>query len=92
MPTKQMYTAVVITEYHLIVAVGRSGSNGLNTVEVMDVQALVWSTAANVPPSSLLQGISSHNMYTDLLYILEGCVCYQSSCNRAVECYQNPNY
>ena len=49
MPTKRCYTAAATTQHHLIVAGGESRSNPLNTVEVMDIQTLVWSTAASLP-------------------------------------------
>ena len=49
MPTKRSHTAAVTTKQHLIVAGGRSQSNRLDTVEVMDVQTLVWSRAASLP-------------------------------------------
>ena len=50
MPTKRYGTAAVTTEQCLIVAGGMSGlSNYLNTVEVMDIQTFIWSTAASLP-------------------------------------------
>jgi hypothetical protein len=51
MPTKRSSTAVVSTREHLIVAGGNSVSfsKPLDTVEVMDVQTRVWSTAASLP-------------------------------------------
>ena len=50
MPTKRDNTAAVTTKQHLIVAGGKSLlSHYLNTVEVMDVRTLVWSTAASLP-------------------------------------------
>ena len=50
MPTKRSSTAIVNTQEHLIVAGGwDNGSNYLNAVEVMDIQAQVWSTAASLP-------------------------------------------
>ena len=48
MPTKRYNTTAVTTEQHLIVAGGESEWNSLNTVEVMDIQTLVWSTAASL--------------------------------------------
>ena len=48
MPTKRSHTVAVTTEQHLIVAGGEHGSNRLDTVEVMDIHTLVWSTAANL--------------------------------------------
>ena len=49
MPTKRSHTAAVTTEQHLIVAGGYNGKDELNTVEVMDIHTLVWSTAASLP-------------------------------------------
>ena len=50
MPTKRYCTATVTTKHHLIVVGGRSGlSNHLDTVEVMDIQTLIWSVAARLP-------------------------------------------
>ena len=50
MITKQYCAAAVTTKQHLIVVGGRSGQlNRLNTVEVMDIPILVWSTAASLP-------------------------------------------
>jgi hypothetical protein len=49
MPTKRSHSAAVTTNECLIVAGGKSGSNPLNAVEVMDIQSLVWSTVASVP-------------------------------------------
>ena len=49
MPTKRCRTAAVTTKQHLIVAGGRRGSSCLNTVEVLDIETLVWSTAASLP-------------------------------------------
>ena len=48
MLTKRSHTAAVTTQHHLIVAGGYDGLNRLNTVEVMDIQTLVWSTAASL--------------------------------------------
>ena len=44
MPTKRHSTAAVTTNQHLIVAGGERRSVLTNTVEVMDIQTLVWST------------------------------------------------
>ena len=49
MPTKRYHTAAVTTQHHLIVAGGTGEQNHLNTVEVMDIETLVWSTAASLP-------------------------------------------
>ena len=55
MPTKQMNTIAVTTKQHLIVAGGESGPKPgesgpkfPDTVEVMDVESLLWSTAARL--------------------------------------------
>ena len=69
MPTKRHSTAAVTTQHHLIVAGGWGGSNRLNTVEVMDIQTLVWSTAASLPhPYSN----ASAAICGDQLYMLGG--------------------
>ena len=49
MPTKRYVTAAVTTEQHLIEVGGKSRLifKYVNTVEVMDIQNLVWSTAAS---------------------------------------------
>ena len=50
MPTKRYGTMAVTTTQHLIVAGGESGvSHHVNTVEVMDIHNLVWSTVASLP-------------------------------------------
>ena len=66
MPTKRSRTTAVTTSQHLIVAGGDSGlSNDLNTVEVMDIQTRVWSTAASLPHpySSASLTISGDHLY-----------------------------
>ena len=65
MPTKRPYTATVTTQHHLIVAGGDDGSRRLNTVEVMDIQTLVWSTAASLPHpySSVSAAICGDQLY-----------------------------
>ena len=65
MPTKRSHTAAVTTQHHLIVAGGKDRSNRLNTVEVMDIQTLVWSTAASLPHpySSALAAICGDQLY-----------------------------
>ena len=69
MPIKQSHTAAVTTQNHLIVAGGYDGSSLLNTVKVMDVQTLVWSTAASLPhPYSS----ASAAICGDQLYMLGG--------------------
>ena len=49
MPTKRSFTVAVTTKQHLIVAGGERGSSLLNAVQVLDIETLVWSTAASVP-------------------------------------------
>jgi hypothetical protein len=49
MATERSHTAVVSTKQHLIVAGGLSQLSPLNTVEVMNIEMLVWSTAASLP-------------------------------------------
>ena len=69
MPTKRSCTAVVSTKEHLIVAGGESESNKLDTMEVMDILTLVWSTAASLPhPYSW----ASATICGDQLYMLGG--------------------
>ena len=70
MPTERFCTAVVSTEYHVIVAGGmRSKRNHLVLVEVMDAETLVWSTSTNLPyPVSA----ASATICRDQLYLLGG--------------------
>ena len=70
MPTKRYCAAAVTTKQHLIVAGGRSKLyNRLNTVEVMDIQTLVWSKRASLPhPYSR----ASATTCGDHLYMLGG--------------------
>ena len=49
MPNKRCNTAAVTTKHHLIVAGGKKGSSRLNTVEVLDIETLVWSMSATLP-------------------------------------------
>ena len=50
MPTKRYGTMAVTMTQHLIVAGGEIGiSHHVNTVEVMDIETLVWSTVASLP-------------------------------------------
>ena len=65
MPTKRSHTAVVSTKDHLIVAGGKSESNQLDTVEVMNIQTQVWSTAASLPHpySQALATICGDHLY-----------------------------
>ena len=65
MSTKRSNTTTVATQHHLIVAGGWDGSNHLNTVEVMDIQTLVWSTAASLrhPYSRASAAICGDQLY-----------------------------
>ena len=68
MPTERSHTAVS-TKEHLIVAGGKSESNKLDTVEVMDIETLIWSIAASLPhPYSW----ASATICGDQLYVLGG--------------------
>ena len=49
MPTKRYGTIVLCTEAALIVAGGEDDESTLQTVEVMDIESLQWSTAADLP-------------------------------------------
>ena len=70
MPTKRYCTSAMSTEQHLIVAGGKSEkSNSLNTVEVMNVQTLVWSTAASLPHT---YSSASATICGDHIYMLGG--------------------
>ena len=69
MPTKRSNTAAVTTKQHLIVAGGESRSNKLDIVEVMDIQTLVWSTAASL---SHPYSRASATICGDQLYMLGG--------------------
>ena len=69
MPTKRSTTAAVTTKQHLIVVGGYDGKNRLDRVEVMDIQALVWSKAVSLPhPYSR----ASATICGDQLYMLGG--------------------
>ena len=69
MPTKRHNTAAVTTKQHLIVAGGMRGISRLNTVEVIDIETLVWSTAASLPH---LYNWASATICGDHLYMLGG--------------------
>ena len=69
MPTKRSQTATVTTKQYLIVAGGRSVPNRLNTVEMMDIQTLVWSTAASLPHPYFWTSVT---ICGDQLYMLGG--------------------
>ena len=52
MPSKRRSTTVITSKVHLIVAGGTTGpytTDSINTVEVMDIKTLVWSTVASLP-------------------------------------------
>ena len=70
MPSKRSDTAVVSTKQHLIVAGGKDNQLiRLDTVEVMDIETLVWSIAAILPhPYSQV----SATICGDQLYMLGG--------------------
>ena len=69
MPTKRYDTAAVTTKQHLIVTGGVRGLSRLNTVEVLDIETLVWSKAASLPhPYSW----ASATICGDHLYMLGG--------------------
>ena len=72
MPTKRRNTTIVISKEHLIVAGGATGlhvTTNINTVEVMDTEALVWSTVASLPHP--YRGASG-TICGDQLYMLGG--------------------
>ena len=69
MPTKRSHTAVVSTKEHLIVAGGGSGWIRLDKVEVLDIETLVWSTAASLPHPYFQ---ASATICGDQLYMLGG--------------------
>ena len=72
MPTKRFHTAIVSTKEHLIVAGGDRGSDRsdrVDIVEVMDIETLVWSTAASLPHS---YSYASVTICGDQLYMLGG--------------------
>ena len=70
MPTKRWKSSAVTTKQHLVVAGGKLESpTQLNTVEVMDIQTLIWSTVASLPhPYSE----ASATICGDQLYLLGG--------------------
>ena len=71
MPTSQCITAATTYQNHLIVAGGSSTlscRNNLDTVEVLNTDTLVWSTAASFPHSF---SYGSATVCGDHLYILE---------------------
>ena len=69
MPSKRCHTTAVTTNQHLIVSGGWNGLYHLHTVEVMNIETLVWSTAASLPhPYSS----TSATICGDRLYMLGG--------------------
>ena len=87
MPTKRYWTIALCTEAALIVAGGwddKSALLGLQTVEVMNTEAIQWSTAADLPqplwfaPASVcgdqIYILGGSNMYTcSLQALLQSC-------------------
>ena len=69
MPTKRSHAAAITTEQHLIVAGGKSGFIQLDTVEMMDILTLVWSTAASLPHPYYHASVT---ICGDQLYMLGG--------------------
>ena len=72
MPTKRCNTASITTKGELIVAGGESGTSYMerrNTVEVLDIQTLAWSTVASLPHSF---SSTSATICGDDLYLLGG--------------------
>ena len=80
MPTKRYSIIVLCTEAALIVTGGENDESTLQTVEVMDIECLQWSTAADLPqplsyaPASLCGGqvyiLREFHMYTCSLQAL----------------------
>ena len=70
MPTKRWKSAAVTTELYLVVAGGKKETTlQLNTVEVMDIQNVEWSTVASLPhPYSE----ASAAICGDIIYMLGG--------------------
>ena len=69
MLTQRSHTTAVTTRHYLIVAGGYDESKAVDTVEVMDIETLVWSTAASLPhPYSS----ASAAICGDQLYMLGG--------------------
>ena len=70
MPSKRSHTAVVSTKQHLTVAGGKGNqSSELDTVEVMNIQTLVWSIASSLPH---LYSDALATICGDQLYMLGG--------------------
>ena len=70
MPTDRSDTAAVTTKQHLIVAGGGERDHLLDTVEIMNIETLVWSTAARLPHT---YSNASAAICGDHLYMLGGC-------------------
>ena len=69
MPTKRWKSAAVCTELYIVVAGGKKTTLQLNTVEVMDIQNVEWSTVASLPhPYSE----ASAAICGDVIYMLGG--------------------
>ena len=70
MPTKRWLTTVMCSGRSLVVAGGeRGGYNKMNTVEVMDIETLQWSTGSSLP-RSLSQATAT--LCGDQVYMLGG--------------------
>ena len=69
MPTKRWLTAVVCSGKSLVVAGGEREYKKMNTVEVMDVEVLQWSTASSLPRSLSL---ATATLCGDQVYVLGG--------------------
>ena len=92
MPTKRYGTIVLCTEAALIVAGGENDESTLQTVEVMDIGSLQWSTAADLPqplsyaPASLcgdqvyiLRELEFHMYTCSLQVLLKSCKSFLAS-------------
>ena len=69
MLTKRRSTTAVTSKEYLIVAGGTIDDDRVNTVEVMDTKALVWSTVASIPHPYYR---ASGTICGDQLYMLKG--------------------
>ena len=69
MPTKRYYTATVQSGQSLVVAGGIGDGGRLSVIEVMDIDTLQWSSAANVPHTLSL---ASATICGENLYLLGG--------------------
>ena len=82
-PTKSYNTAAVTTKQHLIVAGGKRVSSCLNTVEVLDIETLVWSMAASLPHPYIW---ASATTCWDHFYMLGGYVMDGNSTTSVLTC------